>query len=542
MSTPNPFLQSGGLLAPFQPGDLTQDPGYQFRLQQGLKAIQNATTAQGMHDSGAALKALQDYAQGSASQEYQAAFDRYQQEQQNAYNRLAGVSGQGMQAAGQIGQFGANQGNALANAYLGTGQGMANIFTGTSQDIAGMQQGLGTNMANMIQTLGTQIGRDRFAAGLSQVGIDRATSQQIINAIMQAAQVRASQLQDTAANRQQGLGNTLGQMQSGQNPLGQGISSLLRGVNNLMNPSAGGGQITDAFGNVFNPASGALFNPGLSTDPLAAYMQTGPADIFGPGGGLTGFPSSGFSGAGAPAAGATGEAATAAGADPFGAYGASAAAADPFAGSATGAASSAGAAGAGIAAMAPVLAPLAFAGIAGLINWLDPSNQNNNVQQSLDSHRQQLAAAGLPVSVINAMGTGPSGADPTGFAWYALTPQGQADYARREKLGANVFGDASGSPALPIPHSSQDLAQYRKLLSDTGLLPQATIDSLDPTQAMLAYLGIAPQGRDLWFTAVNTWSMGTPQDQASPEIQSLMGPRIAQSQAHLDSLLSQLGL
>ena len=58
------------------------DPGYKFRMQQGQDALQNWAAAKGtLNDSGTA-KALIDYGQGAASQEYGNVWDRAY----NAYN------------------------------------------------------------------------------------------------------------------------------------------------------------------------------------------------------------------------------------------------------------------------------------------------------------------------------------------------------------------------------------------------------------------------------------------------------------------------
>lgn len=52
------------------------DPSYQFRLNQGLGALQNAAAAKGVLRTGGALKGLNDYAQNSASQEYSNIYNR----------------------------------------------------------------------------------------------------------------------------------------------------------------------------------------------------------------------------------------------------------------------------------------------------------------------------------------------------------------------------------------------------------------------------------------------------------------------------------
>jgi len=55
---------------------LNDDPGYQFRMNEGMKAINASAAAKGGLQSGAALKAAQQYGQGLASQEYGASYGR----------------------------------------------------------------------------------------------------------------------------------------------------------------------------------------------------------------------------------------------------------------------------------------------------------------------------------------------------------------------------------------------------------------------------------------------------------------------------------
>jgi hypothetical protein len=84
----------------FRPSDITLDPSYQFRVQQGLRALQASRAATGMLQTGQGLKDITDYGQQAASQEYQAAFNRFQTEQQRDYERLAALAGIGPQVAG----------------------------------------------------------------------------------------------------------------------------------------------------------------------------------------------------------------------------------------------------------------------------------------------------------------------------------------------------------------------------------------------------------------------------------------------------------
>ena len=50
--------------------DMGQDPGYQFRLSQGQKALERSGAARGVTNTGGNMKGLLDYGQQAASQEY----------------------------------------------------------------------------------------------------------------------------------------------------------------------------------------------------------------------------------------------------------------------------------------------------------------------------------------------------------------------------------------------------------------------------------------------------------------------------------------
>lgn len=118
----------------FNPGDLTQDPGYQFRLQEGQKALNSSLAARGMGESGAALKAAQEYGQGLADQTYSDAYSRWLQQNQ----QLGGLSGQGQQAAGSLADVYGNQGNIQGAGALGktstVNKTLAELLTGQAQE------------------------------------------------------------------------------------------------------------------------------------------------------------------------------------------------------------------------------------------------------------------------------------------------------------------------------------------------------------------------------------------------------------------------
>lgn len=96
-----------------------QDPGYQFRLSEGLKALDRQAAARGGLISGSALKAAQRYGQDMASQEYTNAFNRYQTERSAALNPLQSLAGVGQTTANQLGAAGQSYANAAGN-IMGT--------------------------------------------------------------------------------------------------------------------------------------------------------------------------------------------------------------------------------------------------------------------------------------------------------------------------------------------------------------------------------------------------------------------------------------
>lgn len=127
----------GSLMRDFSMADFEADPGYQFRMDEGTRAVEGGAAARGGLLSGAAQKALQKYGQGMASQEYGNAFNRFTGQQTNKYNRLAGIVNTGQGATNQVsnaaGQFGQQQANNLigaGNAQAAGQIGQANAIVG----------------------------------------------------------------------------------------------------------------------------------------------------------------------------------------------------------------------------------------------------------------------------------------------------------------------------------------------------------------------------------------------------------------------------
>ena len=126
---------------PFGMDQFKQDPGYAFRLQEGLKQLGHAAGARGGLVSGQTLKGLQDYAQNSASNEYTNAFNRYQAERQARLAPLQSLAGLGQSTATTLGQAGAANAGAVGNYLTGGAAAQAAGQVGATNALTG---GLGT--------------------------------------------------------------------------------------------------------------------------------------------------------------------------------------------------------------------------------------------------------------------------------------------------------------------------------------------------------------------------------------------------------------
>jgi hypothetical protein len=134
----------------FGAGDYQADPGYAFRLAEGRKALTSKARARGGLVSGQTLKGMQDYAQESASQEFQNAYNRaftgYGTDvarENQLYNRQAAMAGVGQTATNLVNQAGQNYATSAGNLMTGGAAAEAAGRVGSANAITG---GLGTYM------------------------------------------------------------------------------------------------------------------------------------------------------------------------------------------------------------------------------------------------------------------------------------------------------------------------------------------------------------------------------------------------------------
>lgn len=166
------------------------DPGYEFTLQQGMRALQSSAAAKGGLLTTGTLKNLDQFSQGLANTTYNDVYNRnlttYQTNRQtstDSFNRLAALAGVGQQASQQIASLpnpyagsqipqtliagGQTQGNYAASAGMARASGYqnsGNIWGNTAAGLGGIPTNLyilsqlanggGYNAAKGLQNMG----------------------------------------------------------------------------------------------------------------------------------------------------------------------------------------------------------------------------------------------------------------------------------------------------------------------------------------------------------------------------------------------------
>jgi hypothetical protein len=129
----------GSLNQRFTGANLENEPGYQFGLNQGQRGLDNAAAARGGYYSGGQLKAASRYNSDYASTKFNDAYNRYNNDQSNIFNRLSGIAGTGQQSVSQLGQLGAqmaqnnagimgNYANTVGNNMMGAANARASSY------------------------------------------------------------------------------------------------------------------------------------------------------------------------------------------------------------------------------------------------------------------------------------------------------------------------------------------------------------------------------------------------------------------------------
>lgn len=215
------------------------DPGYAFRLAEGTKALERSAAARGGLYSGATGKALTNYAQGAASQEFQ-----------NSYGRLLPLANMGLQTAGQLSNLAVGQGRDLAALSAGQGRDIANLTTGQADRVSAIRQGQGSYLGNLamqdgLLDLNINNGRNEITNAYG------ARTSSILQNLSRAMQSGQQAYGDASAAGTLGVGGAIG---SGISTLG---NLALLGGSNLFGSSSNLGRVGYSSG-VVNSQTGRM--------------------------------------------------------------------------------------------------------------------------------------------------------------------------------------------------------------------------------------------------------------------------------------------
>lgn len=124
----NQVMPGGEFARDFGMSDFQADPGYSFRLKEGMRALENNAAARGGLISGNALRATQKFGQDLASGEYQNAYNRFQTNRTNRLNPLFQLGDKGQIASNQVSNSINQQGAAMNSLYGNLGQANSNAI------------------------------------------------------------------------------------------------------------------------------------------------------------------------------------------------------------------------------------------------------------------------------------------------------------------------------------------------------------------------------------------------------------------------------
>lgn len=174
----NALTQLAPLVSNYTPFGMEQfeaDPGYSFRMDEGMKALERSAAARGGLLSGGMMKGIQRFGQGLASDEYTNAFNRYQTERNAKLNPLQSLAGVGQTTAQQIGQAGQTMANNIGQTNQAMGTNLGNIYTSTASNAGNAITGAAQARAS------GYVGQANALTSALNTGLNYYQSQQLMN-------------------------------------------------------------------------------------------------------------------------------------------------------------------------------------------------------------------------------------------------------------------------------------------------------------------------------------------------------------------------
>ena len=163
----------------FGMSDFEADPGYGFRMSEGMKALERSAAARGGLLSGTTLKGIQRFGQDLASQEYQNAFTRYQANRAGQLNPLQSLMGAAQTGTNVLTDPRRDVGRGIGAAEMAAGQARASGYVGGANVLTrGLESGMRNymmynamrpgNFGAYAPQAGTYYGPTAYGGGVTQ--------------------------------------------------------------------------------------------------------------------------------------------------------------------------------------------------------------------------------------------------------------------------------------------------------------------------------------------------------------------------------------
>jgi hypothetical protein len=233
-------------LAGLYSSEYTPSADYEFRRQQGEQSLNRLAAARGGRHGGAQLKALSDFNQNLASQDYSDWSNRQQ-------NVASAIDAQQMNAANQAAQALYGYGSNLAGGQQSLASQLGNLYTGSGQQLGNLATGYGSQLGTLQSALGQNIGN-----------ITQNNASNIANLYDQSGQQKSALLSNLGAN----LANTQAQRAAGQANLLTGNAANAANLTQALlpayqAPTQYAGQVQAAQGQAYGNIGDNLFTLGL---------------------------------------------------------------------------------------------------------------------------------------------------------------------------------------------------------------------------------------------------------------------------------------
>ena len=183
---------------------LMNNPAIQFQREQGERAVLRNAAALGGLGGGNVMKELSRFGTGLAAQDLQ-----------NQFNRASQIAGQGLGAAGQLGDIGLRAGQFAGQAALDVGRDIAQNVSGTTSALAQLRQQQGAGLSDIIGQSGGNLANLLSGAGQAQAGSQQNLAALLANLATQQGSTVAGLRGIPGVQQQQGNLGGLGQLASG---------------------------------------------------------------------------------------------------------------------------------------------------------------------------------------------------------------------------------------------------------------------------------------------------------------------------------------